>query len=138
MSQNQFKIMQAVIYITLFMIYIKWFSEFSMIMKCFILLLMTTSLSLDKIIKYITQWKTKKCIGYTFCNISLFCTDITTIIILQHPLALFVRECCILFYNVLLLFFIHENREGSVQRLNIGSFFQSKYFFKYSSAIFRT
>ena len=62
MSQNQFKIMQAVIYITLFMIYIKWFSEFSMIMKCFILLLMTTSLSLDKIIKYITQWKTKKCI----------------------------------------------------------------------------
>ena len=54
--------MQAVIYITLFMIYIKWFSEFSMIMKCFILLLMTTSLSLDKIIKYITQWKTKKCI----------------------------------------------------------------------------
>ncbi len=62
MSQNQFKIMQAVIYITLFMIYIKWFSEFSMIMKCFILLLMTTSLSLDKIMKYITQWKTKKCI----------------------------------------------------------------------------
>ena len=62
MSQNQFKIMQAVIYITLFMIYIKWFSEVSMIMKCFILLLMTTSLSLDKIIKYITQWKTKKCI----------------------------------------------------------------------------
>ncbi len=62
MSQNQFKIMQAVIYITLFMIYLKWFSEFSMIMKCFILLLMTISLSLDKIIKYITQWKTKKCI----------------------------------------------------------------------------
>ncbi len=58
MSQNQFKIMQAVIYITLFMIYIKWFSEFSMIMKCFIVFVIT----LDTTLKYITQWKTKKCI----------------------------------------------------------------------------
>ena len=84
MSQNQFKIMQAVIYITLFMIYIKWFSEFSMIMKCFILLLMTTSLSLDKIIKYITQWKTKKCIE----NKKEFVLDILFAIFLFYALIL--------------------------------------------------
>ncbi len=84
MSQNQFKIMQAVIYITLFMIYLKWFSEFSMIMKCFILLLMTISLSLDKIIKYITQWKTKKCIE----NKKEFVLDIFFVIFLFFALIL--------------------------------------------------
>jgi len=84
MSQNQFKIMQAVIYITLFMIYLKWFSEFSMIMKCFILLLMTISLSLDKIIKYIIQWKTKKCIE----NKKEFVLDIFFVIFLFFALIL--------------------------------------------------
>ena len=62
MSQKQFKVMQGVIYITLFLIYLKWSSEFSVITECLLFLLMTFTLVFDEVIKYIKQWNTKKCI----------------------------------------------------------------------------
>ena len=62
MSQNQFKIMQAVIYITLLLIWARWSDKLSLIAECFIFLLMVLTLALNKIVEYVKQWKTKKCI----------------------------------------------------------------------------
>jgi len=62
MSKNQFKVLQVVIYITLLLIWARWSDKLSLIAECFIFLLMVLTLALDKIVEYVKQWKTKKCI----------------------------------------------------------------------------
>lgn len=62
MSKNQFKVLQVVIYITLLLIWARWSDKLSLIAECFIFLLMVLTLALNKIVEYVKQWKTKKCI----------------------------------------------------------------------------
>ncbi len=60
MSQNQFKVMQTV---GIVIIYLKmWNYDFSIITKCLLELLIVFIITLDTIMKYVKQWKTKKCI----------------------------------------------------------------------------
>jgi len=60
MSQNQFKIMQTVGIVIIYII--MWSYNFSKIAQCLFVLLIVFVITLDTTLKYITQWKTKKCI----------------------------------------------------------------------------
>lgn len=60
MTKNQFKIMQTVGIVIIYII--MWSYNFSKIAQCLFVLLIVFVITLDTTLKYITQWKTKKCI----------------------------------------------------------------------------
>lgn len=60
MTKNQFKIMQTVGIVIIYII--MWSYNFSKIAQCLFILLIVFVITLDTTLKYITQWKTKKCI----------------------------------------------------------------------------
>ncbi len=60
MTKNQLKIMQTVGIVIIYII--MWSYNFSKIAQCLFILLIVFVITLDTTLKYITQWKTKKCI----------------------------------------------------------------------------